>query len=109
MSKPHHQILVCGNERPMDNPKGSCLPKGSMALFAEIKKRIAERGLRGQIAVNSTNCLKCCPFGPTVAIWPEGHYYGHMTPDRADALLDSIVQGRAIPQWQVEEVEIGQY
>lgn len=109
MPRPHHQILVCLNERPLENPKGSCKPRGAEELFSRLRQRVHERGLKGQIAVNSTNCLKCCPFGPTVVVWPEGEYYGDMTPERVDALLDAIEQGRPVEAWRIDEAEVGRY
>ncbi len=109
MPRPHHHILVCLNERPAGHPKGSCAPEGAAEVLDAIKRRIHERGLKGQVAVNSTSCLKCCPFGPTVVVWPEGDYYGHMTVDRVDALLDAIEQGRSIETWLIPAAEVGRY
>jgi len=109
MTQPHHHILVCINERPPESPKGSCLPRGSRELYQEIRQAVARRGLKERIAVNTTSCLKCCPFGPTVVVWPEGAYYGHMTVDRVEALLDSIEAGQPVAAWKIPEAEIGQY
>ena len=109
MPRPHHHILICLNERPVGHPKGSCAPGGAADVLGALKRRIRERGLQGQVAVNSTSCLKCCPFGPTVVVWPEGDYYGHMAVDRVDALLDAIEQGRSIDSWRIPEEEVGRY
>jgi len=109
MPLPHHHILVCINERPPENPKGSCKPRGSLDVYARLREAILHRGLKGRIAVNTTNCLKSCPFGATVAVWPEGAYYGGMTPDRADALIDSVQSGEVRRDWLIPEDEVGMY
>jgi (2Fe-2S) ferredoxin len=109
MTLPHHQILVCLNERPPESPKGSCKPKGSEELYKRIREVVHLRGMKREVAVNSTSCLKCCPFGPTVSVWPEGIYYGQMTPDRVEALLDSIASGKPIDDWKVPAEEVGNY
>jgi (2Fe-2S) ferredoxin len=109
MTVPQHHILVCVNERPPDNPKGSCKPRGSMELFVRIKEAVSARGLKGKIAVNTTSCLKSCPFGPTVVVWPAGAYYGNLSPDRIDALLDSIEKGEIIQSWLIPANEVGLY
>lgn len=109
MTIPHHHILVCTNERPPDNPKGSCKPRGSLELYARIREAIAARGLKGQVAVNTTNCLKACPFGPTVVVWPEGAFYGHMGPEKVEALLDSIERGEVVAEWLIPAAEVGNY
>ena len=31
-------MLVCINERPADNPKGSCAAKGSPALYDQLRE-----------------------------------------------------------------------
>lgn len=109
MTLPRHAILVCINERPPESPKGSCKPRGSVELFDAIKQAVFERGLKGEIAVNSTSCLKTCPFGATVAVWPEGAYYRGMTPDRVDELIKSIQTGKPMDEWRVPEDEVGRY
>ncbi|MBM3267065.1 MAG: (2Fe-2S) ferredoxin domain-containing protein [Candidatus Sericytochromatia bacterium] len=109
MPRPHHQILVCTNERPPENPKGSCKPKGALDLFQKLKEAVHARGIRKEVWVNQASCLRSCPFGPTVAVWPEGAIYGGMTPDRVDALLDSVERGEIVADWLVPEGEIGQY
>ncbi len=75
----------------------------------KLKEAVHARGLKGQVFVNHTNCLKSCPFGPTVAVWPEGAIYGGMTPDRVEALLGSIKKGEVVEDWLVPEAEVGQY
>lgn len=109
MTVPERQILVCINERPPDNPKGSCKPRGSLDLYAKIREAVAARGLKGKVAVNTTNCLKSCPFGPTVVVWPQGAYYGSMSPDKIDALLDSVEKGETVREWLIPADEVGKY
>ena len=109
MTRPSHQILVCTNERPADNPKGSCTARGAQPLVAALKRRVRERDLTGRVAVNTTSCLKCCPFGPVVAVWPEGEYYGPVPVERVDDLLDSLESGQPLSDLRVPEDEIGRY
>ena len=52
MPKPERHVLVCINERPADNPKGSCAAKGSPALYEQLKAMAKERGLGGRVIVN---------------------------------------------------------
>lgn len=107
MPRPHHHILVCTNERPAESPKGCCKAKGSQEIYMKLREAIFARGLRSQVYVCHTSCLKSCAHGPTVAVWPEGAFYGGMTPDRIDRLLDSVVAGEVVEEWRVPEGEIG--
>ena len=44
-----------------------------------------------------------------MVVWPEGAYYGAMTPDRVDALLDSIEKGEVVREWLIPTNEVGMY
>lgn len=109
MSHPHHHILVCINERPPENQKGSCKPRGALEVYTQIRATLKRRDLEGKIAVNTTNCLKSCPFGATVVVWPEGHYYGTFTPEEVDSLIDSIQQGLPLDHKRIPAAEVGMY
>jgi (2Fe-2S) ferredoxin len=107
MPYPRHHILVCTNERPPDNPKGCCKAKGSHELFLKIKEAVFRRGLRHEVFVSQTSCLKSCPFGPTVAVWPQGAIYGPVDEGRIDRLLDSVTRGETVQDWLVPADEVG--
>ncbi|HEY9856090.1 MAG TPA: (2Fe-2S) ferredoxin domain-containing protein [Stenomitos sp.] len=93
---PEIHILVCTNERPPGNPKGSCAEKGSVALFDALKREVEHRGLRGQVLVNRTNCMKPCEFGPTVVVHPLETWYGGAKAEDAGEILDAALRGEAV-------------
>ncbi len=84
---PEIHVLVCTNERPAGNPKGSCAERGSVAVFDALKQEAARQGVAGKVLVNRTNCLKPCAFGPTVVVHPRGDWYGAVRPEDAPDLL----------------------
>ncbi len=73
-----HHVFVCENHRPPDDPRGCCAAKGSEAIRAAFKEEIARRGLKGEVRANAAGCLDCCADGPTVVVYPEGVWYGHV-------------------------------
>ena len=75
MARPERQILVCVNERPPGNTKGSCGEKGSRKLFDALKDMLRERGLDDRVMVNRTYCLKHCSRGPVLAVQPDNVWY----------------------------------
>lgn len=100
---PEIHILVCTNERPPGNPKGSCAEKGSVGLFDAFRREVETRGLRGRVLVNRTNCLKPCAFGPTVVVHPMGAWYGGVQPADIPEVLDAALQGEAVERLRLPE------
>jgi (2Fe-2S) ferredoxin len=73
-----HHVFVCENRRPPDDPRGCCAAKGSEAIRAAFKEELARRGLKREIRANAAGCLDACADGPTVVVYPEGVWYGHV-------------------------------
>lgn len=96
MAKPVRQILICLNQRPAENPKGSCAQKGSEELLHALKLAVAERGLKEQVMVTATRCLKHCSQGNTVAVQPENVWYAKVTPADVDEICDAHLHGAAV-------------
>jgi (2Fe-2S) ferredoxin len=91
--KPTHHVLVCTNNRPPGNPKGSCGEKGAEALFDALKARVRGDGLDDRIIVNRTSCLKHCSHGMTVAVQPDNVWYGGVTPQDLEEIVESHLKG----------------
>lgn len=100
---PEIHILVCTNERPAGNPKGSCAGRGAVGLFEAFRREIETRGLRGRVLVNRTNCLKPCEFGPTVVVHPAGAWYGGVQPADVPEVLEAALEGRMVDRLRLPE------
>lgn len=94
MPRPEIQILVCLNERPPDGPKPCCSLRGSLAVYHRFKDRVKELGIRNQVMVVRTGCLKHCSQGITVAVWPYNLWYRGVTLDDVEEILSTTVLGR---------------
>jgi (2Fe-2S) ferredoxin len=91
--RPRVQVLVCTNERPAGAPKPSCGPRGSLAVYQRFKDRVRELGVRDQVMVVRTGCLKHCSQGITVAVWPYNLWYRRVTLDDVEEILQRTVLG----------------
>ena len=91
MPHPQVQILVCLNERPPDAPKPCCSLRGSLAVYHRFKDRVRELGMRDQVMVTRTGCLKHCSQGITVAVWPFNLWYRQVTVDDVEEILERTV------------------
>lgn len=90
-------LFVCTNRRPDDHPKGSCAQKGSEELRAQFKRALAQRGLATEIRANAAGCLDQCEHGCSVVIYPEGVWYGRVTLDDVQEIVEEhLVNGRVV-------------
>ena len=86
-------VFVCLNERPPGHPRGDCMSKGSGDLLKKLKRTLRERGLSEDIRANKAGCLDNCARGCSVVVYPEGVWYGHVTVDDVDELIDRHLIG----------------
>lgn len=85
-------IFICTNERPPDAPKRSC--RGT-SLHARFKDALKKHGVPpDRVRANKSGCLDHCETGPTVVVYPDAVWYGHVTEADVDEIVAShIVRG----------------
>lgn len=91
-----HHIFVCGNRRSVDHPRGCCDPEGGDALRNAMKAEVKRRKLTPQVRANKAGCLEQCEHGPTIAIYPQGIFYGGVTLDDVPRIVEETVIGGRI-------------
>ena len=102
MKRFEKHIFVCENKRPDDHPRGCCAAKNSPAVKELFKKRLKELGLNTNIRANTAGCLDACEHGVTVVIYPEQIWYGGVTIDN----VEEIIQEHVIKNIPVERLKI---
>ncbi|MHB9035801.1 MAG: (2Fe-2S) ferredoxin domain-containing protein [Armatimonadota bacterium] len=95
MNKPKHHILICSSSRIAGEPVGACNKRGAANLVQYVQNEAADRGIEG-VLVSNTGCLKICDEGPVMVIYPEGYWYGKLTEESIDDILDALEEGRAV-------------
>jgi (2Fe-2S) ferredoxin len=60
-------VLVCGG--------GDCKKRGSKEVRKALKKELRDKGMLGDVRVDSTGCLGLCKHGPNLIVYPEGTWY----------------------------------
>jgi (2Fe-2S) ferredoxin len=67
-------------------------------LWDFVKRRIKESGI--PIMRTKAECFRICAGGPWLVVYPEGIWYGGMTPNRFERILSQhIVGGEPVREW----------
>ncbi|PKL70274.1 MAG: 2Fe-2S ferredoxin [Methanomicrobiales archaeon HGW-Methanomicrobiales-1] len=96
MQKPKHHIFVCSSSRPNGQQKGFCHSKNSVDIMMKFMEGIEERDIGGEVFLSNTGCFGICEKGPVVVVYPENVWYGSVTPDDVEEILDSHIEGGTI-------------
>ncbi len=93
MPKFEKHVFICTNQRPEGHPRGCCDPTAQAELQRAFKVRVAQRGLKTSVRANKSGCLDQCEHGPTVVVYPEAVWYGHVTLADVDEIVESHLVG----------------
>ena len=91
MKRFNKHIFICENKRPEGHPRGCCSDKGSSEIRDYFKLRLKELGLNTEIRANGAGCLDACEFGASIVIYPEQIWYGAVTIDDVDEIIQSHI------------------
>lgn len=62
-----------------------------MVLVDLFKEKLKENGLNKTMRAQKAGCLDVCAFGPGMVVYPEGIFYGHVTPEDVDEIFESHI------------------
>lgn len=83
-----------------------CTPEQGAESWGQLKKAAAElngSSERGRIYRTKVGCLRICDEGPTAVVYPEGTWYGGLTRENLQRVIDEdLREGRV-----VEDLVIG--
>jgi (2Fe-2S) ferredoxin len=96
MQKPETHIFICASTRLNGIVKGSCQNKSSHNLVAMFSEEVMDRDLEGEVMVTATGCVGLCEKGPVVMIYPQQIWYGEVTEDDIEDILDAIEEGGVV-------------
>lgn len=75
--------------------------EGAVA-WAVLKAEIKTLGL--PVLRTKAACLRVCHGGPWLVVYPEGTWYGGLTPDRVRHIVhEHLQQGRPVSAWVVRQ------
>ena len=97
MAQFQHHVFICINERKAGDPRGCCAGRGGVEVAAAFKKKLYERGLKRIVRPNKAGCLDQCAAGVTCVVYPGAVWYGRVTVDDVDEIIDEhLIGGRPV-------------
>lgn len=102
MNKPKKHIFVCSSSRVNGLQKGFCHTNSGVDIVTAFLEEIEDRGIGGEVMVTNTGCLAMCEEGPIVIVYPDNIWYGGVTPDDVETIMDEHIEGGGV----VERLEI---
>lgn len=96
MVTPKYHIFVCTSCRTNGVQKGLCHQKDSVKIVERFMEEIEERDLSGSCMVNNTGCFGICSRGPIAVVYPEGVWYGALTPEAVSEIVEKHIEGGEI-------------
>ena len=78
-----------------------CTPEEGQAAWSQLKTaaaRINGSSDKGRLYRTKVGCLRICESGPTGLVYPEGTWYGSLTPENlARVIAEHLENGREVP------------
>jgi (2Fe-2S) ferredoxin len=102
MVSPKYHIFVCTSCRINGQQKGYCYSKDSVDIIQRFMEEIDDRDLSSEVMVTNTGCFGICDKGPIVVVYPEGVWYGNVTEDDVEKIVEQHIEGGTI----VKELQI---
>ena len=99
--KYRHTVYVCGG--------AGCESSHCAEVVNALKNAIALRGLGDEVRMVVTGCIGLCALGPCMVVDPDGVFYGQLTPEKVQMIVDRhLIGGRVLEEYCYRD-ENGEY
>ncbi len=104
-----HHLLLCATPEKA----ACCNPEVGNLTWVRLKKLLKKLGLEdknrpeGIVLRSKVDCLRVCRKGPILLIWPDGNWYGEVTPERIEIIIKKhIIERKPLKEWIIRRTEM---
>ena len=101
MEKPKAHIFVCCSTRMNGTVQGVCSKKAGQEILQNLVEEVNDREIEDEVMVSHMGCVGLCSKGPIVMIYPEQTWYGNVTPDDVEEILDALEEGKTVKRLEI--------
>ena len=84
-----------------------CNEKNGLRVWKKLKDAISRSGL--PVLRTKAGCFKICAQGPLLLVYPEGIWYGELTVERCERIVEEhLLGGKPVVEWILREHPLGE-
>jgi len=92
-------VFLCGGPN-------CCATEQGLTTWETLKQRLKERNL--PVLRTKAACLRICRGGPWLVVYPDGVWYGGVTPERCERIVSEHLDGgRPVSEWVAQVHPLG--
>jgi len=93
-------IFVCANQKA--EGKKCCSEAFGLEAVQHLRNKIKEANLPISIRAQKAGCLDVCQQGPAMVIYPEGVFYGQLTIEALDQIVEQhLIKGEIVKEFEI--------
>ncbi len=82
-----------------------CKSREGEVTWDHIKRRVKESGVK--VMRTKAACFRICTGGPWLVVYPDGIWYGEVTPERFERIFEEhVLGGEPVRDWVVAENDL---
>ena len=80
-------------------PGTLCIAKGVLDVKTALENELTRKNLIHEVQIVMSDCSGFCPQGPVMEAYPEGVFYGPLTPEHAPIIVEEhVLNGRVVKE-----------